>query len=415
MSPALRWRRHAHQTDHGTSQTEEWPTDFNEFLHGLRSGALADEPGDAEVILSGGAPDIGYVDWFSTCYPTTPRRHILVEKFREPPESLPEGVEFVQGSLGNLSDIADGCVDLVFAGQVTEHLWADDLAGFLVAAHRVLAPGGRLVVDSPNRDVTLATGWHMPEHTLELAPSEARELLGLSGFDIDAVRGLWLCADPIAETPLPLLPQESPAMWPISRRIAEAHGDPDHSFVWWATATRGGKPCDDEAVQQRCREIFSVRRRTLFGRLIHPMLGRRVDHGGRPAVLSDDGAAGYVLIGPFVAMPPGRQSAVFTFVFPDSSPHRRGDPDATVASIDVSVGDERRVVAERSVRARDLPDRGQMVRIGLSFELPETTFGCETRVRTTGLVPIEVLLAVDVLEDLGGPPRLERLPESGLA
>ena len=327
------WRGRLRTAKPLQSSQEQWPSDFNGFLHGLRSHALASERGGASVVLSGGAPDLGYTDWFTQCYPTRPERHILVEKFREPPDQLPDGVEFVRGSLGDLSGIPDGSVDLVFAGQVTEHLWADDLAGFLVASHRTLRPGGRLIIDSPNRDVTLATGWHMPEHTLELTPSEARELLLLAGFDIEAVRGLWLCVDPVTEIPFSIQPSESPVLWPTGERVARAEGDPDHSFVWWATAVRRSRGCDEKAVHDRVREIFSIHRPTLFGRLIHPMHGRQVDHGGRPAVVNDGGEEEYILVGPFIAMPPGPHCAVFTFVFEGFLANRRMSRNAVVATV----------------------------------------------------------------------------------
>jgi len=46
--------------------------------------------------------------------------------------------------------VEDDSVDLVFAGQTTEHLWAHELTGFLLQAHRVLHVDGLLVMDSPN-------------------------------------------------------------------------------------------------------------------------------------------------------------------------------------------------------------------------------------------------------------------------
>ena len=44
--------------------------------------------------------------------------------------------------------LADEAVDLVYAGEVVEHLYNPDL--FLSECHRVLAPGGTLVLSTPN-------------------------------------------------------------------------------------------------------------------------------------------------------------------------------------------------------------------------------------------------------------------------
>jgi SAM-dependent methyltransferase len=81
-------------------------------------------------------------------------------------------------------------VDVVTCFQVLEHLW--DQAGFLVECRRVLRPGGRLVVTTPNR-LTFTPGSDTPlnpYHTRELAPSELDDLLRAAGFDIEVGHGL---------------------------------------------------------------------------------------------------------------------------------------------------------------------------------------------------------------------------------
>ena len=39
-------------------------------------------------------------------------------------------------------------------GQTVEHVWPEELAGFLSEANRVLGPQGWIVLDSPNRRIT---------------------------------------------------------------------------------------------------------------------------------------------------------------------------------------------------------------------------------------------------------------------
>ena len=104
----------------------------------------------------------------------------------------------------------------------------------------MLAPGGKIAADSPNRLVTKKLGWEHPEHTVELTVEEIRELLGLAGFDDVEIRGVWLCYDPERDRVLPFDDLGRVAGWDAERRAAEAADRPEDSFVWWAEATACG-------------------------------------------------------------------------------------------------------------------------------------------------------------------------------
>ena len=80
--------------------------------------------------------------------------------------------------------LADGAVDLVVSSQVVEHLWDQD--GFVRECARVLRPGGRLVVTTPNR-LTFPPG--NPFHSRELDAAELGRLVG-SHLDVDRVLGV---------------------------------------------------------------------------------------------------------------------------------------------------------------------------------------------------------------------------------
>ncbi|TNC23361.1 class I SAM-dependent methyltransferase [Amycolatopsis alkalitolerans] len=95
----------------------------------------------------------------------------------------------VRGNLAFLP-VASSTVDVVANFQVLEHLW--DQAGFLAECRRVLRPGGRLVVTTPNR-LTFTPDSDTPlnpYHTRELAPSELDELLREAGFEVELLHGL---------------------------------------------------------------------------------------------------------------------------------------------------------------------------------------------------------------------------------
>ncbi|GLZ35398.1 methyltransferase [Lentzea sp. NBRC 105346] len=98
-------------------------------------------------------------------------------------------LDVLRGNLASLP-IAGSSVDVVANLQVIEHLW--DQEGFLAECFRVLRPGGRLIVTTPNR-LTFSPGLDKPLnpfHTRELAPSELNDLLVEAGFTVELLAGL---------------------------------------------------------------------------------------------------------------------------------------------------------------------------------------------------------------------------------
>jgi SAM-dependent methyltransferase len=372
--------------------------DLNFFLHELRMLRLAQMPAEAPVVLSGGAANEIYFEWFAEHYPGRVERHIAVELFSPPPDPLPEGVEWLARTLGDLSPVGDREVDLVFAGQVIEHLWPDDVAGFLCEAHRVLRPGGTLVVDSPTRFITEGLGWTQPEHTIELEVDEIVELLELAGFvDVD-VKGIWLCYDRDRARMLPLDVFGGGEDWPWQRRVIEAENRPRDSFIWWAEARNDDVRGDSAAVKRRVHEIYVRARPTYFARM-RTDVGQPADNAFGRHFRAPRGQRGLLLIGPSIAMPTGRHEALFRLraEATESPP----EPNAHVAEVEVT-RDDGRVVAHWALTARDLPPGGATREVVLPFELPDTAFNGELRVRALGIVPVIANVPVAVHEDVAG-------------
>ncbi len=85
--------------------------------------------------------------------------------------------------------------DLVTAFDVIEHIPLEAVPALLSECQRVLKPGGKLVLTTPNRDNLRNRIWghRLPgKHYFELNSREASEMLGRAGFEVMALRGIYL-------------------------------------------------------------------------------------------------------------------------------------------------------------------------------------------------------------------------------
>jgi len=377
------------------------PDAFHTFLHeAVRSPHLARLPRGARTILHGGAAGSWYFEWFAEHYPTEVERHIGVDAYAGPPDGLPANVQWIQSSLGDLSPVEDGSVDLVFAGQVLEHLWPDEVVGFLCESHRVLAPGGTIALDSPNRIVTEALDWNHPEHTIEFSVPEILELLALAGFGAATVRGLWVCYDSKRGRVLPLDALEDRGRWPKQRRLELAETNPDDSFIWWVEAPREEVEPDRVALTRRIDELYRDYRRHRLGRFQHDVGSKRDG-----VFTASKGSQGHLLFGPFVPMPPGKWRARFRVAAGPARRRDRIEDDGilgwlnVVRAISILTGPEAEPVAERTLRAADVPPDGRWLEVELPFELDQTAFAVQFRARTSGRTRLSV--AFDGVVEVG--------------
>lgn len=249
------------------SASHEWTSDFvHNALHELRTIELEGVPKGARRVVSVGASGRWYFDWFERCFGAVDE-HIGIEAFEQRPADLPDYVRWVASTADHFDAIADGSVDLVFAGQTTEHLWPHELAGFLLESKRVLAQGGLLVLDSPNRAVTDHLHWSHGGHTIELSGDEITELLELGGFDVERHDGIWACR--FGDTILQL---EEHANDPTNlvRRITGGAAHPDGAFIWWIDARTSERPAQPAALRRRLDELFAANWPTRMSRGMWP-------------------------------------------------------------------------------------------------------------------------------------------------
>ena len=95
--------------------------------------------------------------------------HFLTVDKHTPSSELIEAhpnVEFCAMTVPPLAGIADESVDCVISFQVIEHIKQD--SEFVREVHRVLRKGGKFIVSTPNRTMSLTRNpWHVREYTPE--------------------------------------------------------------------------------------------------------------------------------------------------------------------------------------------------------------------------------------------------------
>lgn len=102
-------------------------------------------------------------------------KYIAIDKYV--PDISPDfkqgnDITFIQSEVPPLKDIDNDSIDYVVSFQVIEHIVDDEF--FLNEIKRVLKPGGRLVLTTPNILMSLTRSpWHVREYT----PEQMREII----------------------------------------------------------------------------------------------------------------------------------------------------------------------------------------------------------------------------------------------
>jgi SAM-dependent methyltransferase len=121
-------------------------------------------------------------------------RHAIYrsEENRDVVETEMGQVQYRYHSMVDLSGFEDDSVDLVYSGQSIEHVQPDEAVIVLKEVHRILRPGGRLALDTPNGRVTRLQQPEFidPDHKAEYTWSELRRMLSEAGLEIDWAKGL---------------------------------------------------------------------------------------------------------------------------------------------------------------------------------------------------------------------------------
>lgn len=359
--------------------------DVNLLLHQSRAAMLRHMPAGAQTLLSAGCSGTWYFNWVEQCYGRVPE-HIGIEFYSPRPTDLPDNVNWIANNVSDMSGVASASCDLVFSGQNLEHLWPEEVSGFMAEAARVTRPGGTLVVDSPNRLLTPGLNWSHPEHTVELTPSEVENLFALAGFDVTKTVGLWLCRDSRTGRMLAFDPNVPDADWSVTERLVAALERPDDAFLWWVEGRRNMDRPDIAGLQAAMNAIFSAAWPERVQRVLPNATLSRTTIDGSEWIDVPAGWCGAAMYGPYMPLRAGRYRVGF-----DVAP--AADALDASAICDVVWGDTCTELARANV-----PAAGG--RISLEFTLPELRFGVQFRCLAHGGAGFRLRRGVILDEDM---------------
>lgn len=372
----------------GPQKEQTPPLNINLLLHQSRGAFLRAMPPGAQRLLSAGCAGLWYFEWIEQTYGRVPE-HLGIEYYSPRPDGLPRNVTWIANTASDMSEVPDASCDLVFSGQNLEHLWPEDVAGFILEAARVLKPGGHLVMDSPNRHVTKLLNWSHSEHTIELTETEAQELVRLAGFDVTVTRGIWLCYDPRSGEVLPFDPNVPHPDWSVTERLIAAHDRPGDAFIWWVEAVRSERAPDAAAVHDLMSRLFRQHWPERVQRLLAaPGRDTTVDSEGEWVIAAPE-SQGAVLYGPYMPLRAGRYRVSWRLRLPERA-------DGVIAVCEVVAREAAGPLARREIRFGDENP-------SLDFVLGEMTFGLEFRCLAVGAAGFSVLRGVELREWPDGP------------
>jgi SAM-dependent methyltransferase len=144
---------------------------------------------EAAKIISGTVLEIGSGEGFGITELAPQTEHyIAVDKYNTSISKELQAnnkITFIQTEVPPLKEIEDNSVDFVVSFQVIEHIKDDER--FLQEIHRVLKPGGKAIITTPNILMSITRSpWHIREYT----PEQMEEILE-SVFDNYELKGIF--------------------------------------------------------------------------------------------------------------------------------------------------------------------------------------------------------------------------------
>jgi len=120
-----------------------------------------------------------------------PPQNRLIKSVELPEEPVFEfegtTIHYIYGTMSDLSFLENDSVEMVFMGESIEHISEEEGYKTFSESFRVLKKGGYLILDTPNRLVTMLQCPDTlinPEHRIEYTPEKMREKIRNKGFTI---------------------------------------------------------------------------------------------------------------------------------------------------------------------------------------------------------------------------------------
>jgi ubiquinone/menaquinone biosynthesis C-methylase UbiE len=153
------------------AKRELWNTLVEEFLQKY-------VPRDSAVADIGG----GYCEFINA---VECRKKYVVDLNPDVADFADEDVEILMSDASDISPLPDSSVDVVFASNFFEHMpTKDHFFEVLEEIHRILRPGGKLLVIQPNIKYAYREYWDFIDHHIALTEKSLAEALGLAGFAV---------------------------------------------------------------------------------------------------------------------------------------------------------------------------------------------------------------------------------------
>jgi SAM-dependent methyltransferase len=153
------------------AKRELWNTLVKEFLQKY-------VPRDAVVADIGG----GYCEFINA---VECGKKYVVDLNPDVGDFAAKDVEILMSDASDISPLSESSVDVVFVSNFFEHMpTKQHLFDVLEEIHRILRPGGKLLIIQPNIKYAYREYWDFIDHHIALTENSLAEALGITGFSV---------------------------------------------------------------------------------------------------------------------------------------------------------------------------------------------------------------------------------------